>query len=172
MTDQDNNEVCILFYSKEEPLSLKFKDQLKSEKNVRVLCVDNNDLRKRIIDSPNYDIKDVPCILEIFQNGNDNIIKSSECLDWFRNFKSKQQENNRRSSIFDERLTYSSSLNASAPPSTDVTTIATTNTNTNTTTTIANVPSKRQEDTIQPSTSNLSVKQLSEQLMQERETMK
>lgn len=166
MSDQDNNEVCILFYSKEEPLSLKFKDQLKSEKNVRVLCVDNNDLRKRIIDSPNYDIKEVPCILEIFQNGNDNIIKSSECLDWFRNFKSKQQENNRRSSIFDERLTYSSSLNASAPPSTDVTTTATTNA------TIANVPSERQEDTIQQSTSNLSVKQLSEQLMQERETMK
>ena len=166
MSDQDNNEVCILFYSKEEPLSLKFKDQLKSEKNVRVLCVDNNDLRKRIIDSPNYDIKEVPCILEIFQNGNDNIIKSSECLDWFRNFKSKQQENNRRSSIFDERLTYSSSLNASAPPSTDVTTTTTTNA------TIANVPSERQEDTIQQSTSNLSVKQLSEQLMQERETMK
>jgi hypothetical protein len=166
MSDQDNNEVCILFYSKEEPLSLKFKDQLKSEKNVRVLCVDNNDLRKRIIDSPNYDIKEVPCILEIFQNGNDNIIKSSECLDWFRNFKSKQQENNRRSSIFDERLTYSSSLNASAPPSTDVTTTTTTNA------TIANVPSERQEDTIHPSTSNLSVKQLSEQLMQERETMK
>ena len=62
----------ILLYSKFSPASRKFVETVESidnlEKEFNLICVDNKKTRQRIEKSSKLNIREVPCILRIYQN--------------------------------------------------------------------------------------------------------
>lgn len=67
---------CILLYSKYSQQSKRFMDMLKqspvdftTEVKLNPLCIDNEKIRQRILNSQQIDIKVVPCILVVYKDG-------------------------------------------------------------------------------------------------------
>jgi hypothetical protein len=62
----------ILLYSKFSPASRKFVETIESfdnlEKEFNLICLDNKKTRQRIEKSSKLNIKEVPCILRVYQN--------------------------------------------------------------------------------------------------------
>lgn len=160
--EKENDEICIIFWSKNDDFSKRLKDQLKQEKNIRSICVDNNEVRKRILESTHYEIKEIPCILEIYSNGNDSLIGAKDCLSWYHSFQKKKKQNYTKSSILDERMKLSSS-----EPSVSTTSTAKTSQQGEIKERVSNPLAEGNE----AAKSTLSIKQLSEQLMLERENL-
>ena len=53
----------ICFYSKYSEQSKKFKDAVKDKINIQFCCVDNKNIRKRILMNKKLHISHVPCII-------------------------------------------------------------------------------------------------------------
>jgi len=58
----------ILLYSKFSPASRKFIEMLDKIPNFNLLCIDNKKTRERILKSDSLNIKEVPCILRVYQD--------------------------------------------------------------------------------------------------------
>ena len=63
-----DNHTNILLYSKFSPASRKFVEILDKTPNFNLLCIDNKKTRERILKSDKLNIKEVPCILRIYQD--------------------------------------------------------------------------------------------------------
>ena len=63
-----DNHTNILLYSKFSTASRKFVEILDKTPNFNLLCIDNKKTRERILKSDKLNIKEVPCILRIYQD--------------------------------------------------------------------------------------------------------
>lgn len=114
-----NDEVHIIFWSKFDEISQTIKNQLIKEPNVRTLCVDNKIINKSILADTNYNVREVPTILTINQNGQDSLTTGDNACKQFVSKLNKQKLLSiQKPSIFDARLKMSSSEIAANPSST------------------------------------------------------
>ena len=98
---------CILFYSKYSSSSNKLMDYIKTSGvdftnliGLQLLCVDNEEIRKRIIENSQIGISSVPCILLIYKDGGVEKYDGNSVFNWceeiIKNFiksQPKQTEN-------------------------------------------------------------------------------
>ncbi len=63
-----DNHINVLLYSKFSPASRKFVEMIESLPNFNLLCIDNKRTRERILKSDKLNIKEVPCILRVYQD--------------------------------------------------------------------------------------------------------
>lgn len=82
-------QLCVLLYSKYSQKSKKLMDIIKfsgidfeSEFNLTTLCVDNEDVRQRILNSKSIEIKIVPCILIVYTDGGVEKYEGTTAADW------------------------------------------------------------------------------------------
>ena len=78
--ENGNDEVHIVFWSKFDDMSQKLKNQLMKENNVRTLCVDNKIVNQAILNDVNYNITQVPTILTINQNGQQDFLTEGKMI--------------------------------------------------------------------------------------------
>lgn len=81
---------CILLYSKYSSFSKKLMDYIKTSGidftnliRLQPLCVDNEKVRKRIIENSQIGISSVPCILLIYKDGGVEKYEGSSVFNWF-----------------------------------------------------------------------------------------
>lgn len=72
--------VILYLYSKYSEVSKKLL-QLMSDNNIHKLCIDNAEVRKKIINS-NVQITNIPCILLYHSNGTVQLYEGSNLLQW------------------------------------------------------------------------------------------
>ena len=63
-----DNHTNIILYSKFSPASRKFVEMLDKIPNFNLLCIDNKKTRERILKSNSLNVKEVPCILRVYQD--------------------------------------------------------------------------------------------------------
>lgn len=70
--DSDNAHINVLLYSKFSRACNKFLEILEKvplvEENTTLVCVDNNEVRKRIMHSKKLSIKEVPALLRVYES--------------------------------------------------------------------------------------------------------
>ena len=114
--EKQGNEVHIIFWSKFDNISTTIKNQLMKEPNVRTLCVDNKIVNKSILADTNYNVREVPTILTINENGQDLLTTGDDACKQFVSKLNKQKLlSMEKPSIFDSRLKMSSSEIAANP---------------------------------------------------------
>ena len=79
----------ILMYSKYSKYSNTFIELLESSNidfvkvtGLNIICIDNENIRKRIIDSKNVQIQNVPCILIVYNDGGVEKYEGSDAFKW------------------------------------------------------------------------------------------
>ena len=87
----------ILLYSKYSNFSKNFfniMNQTDVLKNIQIklLCVDNEKLRERILNSKNIKINNIPCILIMYDNGTVDKYEGTDCFLWLDDFIEKTQK--------------------------------------------------------------------------------
>lgn len=89
----------IILYSKYSQHSKRLLDSLKSinidwEKliNLQLLCIDNENIRKRILNSKDIQIKTVPCILIIYSDGVVEKFDGPNSFEWVENIINKHYQ--------------------------------------------------------------------------------
>ena len=81
---------CILFFSKYSNLSEKFLNMIKNYPkniievlNISTVCIDNENIRKRILKSKNIKIQSVPSLLIITNSGEISLFENQTLFEWF-----------------------------------------------------------------------------------------
>jgi hypothetical protein len=78
----------ILLWSKYSPKSSYLLKSIKDSNvqfNLDSLCIDNKDIKKRVCEDKNYEIKSVPCLLIMYTNGVVEKYDGDRIFDWFNN---------------------------------------------------------------------------------------
>ena len=80
---------CVLLYSKYSQKSKKFMDMLKqspvdftSTVQLNPLCIDNENVRQRILNSQQIDVTSVPCVLIIYKDGGVEKYEGGTAFKW------------------------------------------------------------------------------------------
>lgn len=77
--------VAVCLYSKYSQRCKEFLDDLPGNMGVQMLCIDNKDVRKAIMQDKNgYHIKTVPCIFLFYSNGRLEKFEGSDAFVWLR----------------------------------------------------------------------------------------
>jgi hypothetical protein len=70
------HQLCVLLYSKYSPNSDKLRElislapvDIMSVAQIKLLCIDNEDIRDKIVKSTKLNIQSVPCVLIVFPDG-------------------------------------------------------------------------------------------------------
>lgn len=80
--------VIVVFYSRYSQSSLNFLGEIEKIMDVRKLCVDNEDVRTKILEEKeNYGIECVPSVLIFHSNGFLEKQLGSECFEWLEKVK-------------------------------------------------------------------------------------
>jgi hypothetical protein len=81
----ETSTVAILLYSKYSQRCKEFLDEADDELGLRVLCIDNNEIREMITKDKNgYHIKNVPCVFVLYSNGRLEKYEGSDAFVWLR----------------------------------------------------------------------------------------
>ena len=84
LNKMDSN-VHVLLYSKFSQACRKFIDTMENiplfKDNVTLLCVDNKDVRNRILSNSKLNIKEVPCIIRIYDSGYTEIFEGNRSFE-------------------------------------------------------------------------------------------
>lgn len=90
-------QYSILLYSKFSNSSMQLLDLIKSinanlldQFNIKMLCVDNKIIRKKILNSSNIQIKSVPCMLTLLNNGVIEQYDANKLLTFFTGIAEKE----------------------------------------------------------------------------------
>jgi hypothetical protein len=89
------NLYSVFIFSKYSSNCKKMFDMLKNSRlqpetiKLQMLCVDNDQVRKRILSNNQIDIKTVPCILSVFNNGAVEKYESQHAFAWVENMINK-----------------------------------------------------------------------------------
>lgn len=82
----------ILLYSKYSKYSKEFISILEQSStnivetfNIKLLCIDNENIRKKILNSKQIDIQTVPCLLIIYQDGGVEKYEDLKAFQWLEN---------------------------------------------------------------------------------------
>ena len=83
------HQICILLHSKYSNLSQELIDliqsypiQFQNNLNLELICIDNKNIRRKIMKSNNIKIDVVPCLLRIFSNGGVEKYDGLKAFDW------------------------------------------------------------------------------------------
>lgn len=84
-----NQQLSVLLYSQYSPNSKRFLDMIKNAPidfaasiGLSSLCIDNTDVRERILKSKNIEIVSVPCVLIIYPDGGVEKYDGSNAFKW------------------------------------------------------------------------------------------
>lgn len=84
-----DHHLCILLWSKYSPLSKQLMGALEaspinltSTVGLNLVCIDNEDVRERIIKAKQIDISSVPCILIVYPSGGVEKYEGSGAFEW------------------------------------------------------------------------------------------
>ena len=93
------NYYTVLLYSKYSEFSKNLIKQIENssfdfvnKKNLSTVCIDNDEIRSRILASNNMDIKNVPCILIIYEDGVVEKYEGDDAFKWVEDSILKNQE--------------------------------------------------------------------------------
>lgn len=86
--------IIVVFYSRYSMSSLQYLEELEKIMEVRKLCIDNEEVRDRIImEKENYNIEYVPSTLIFHPNGfMEKHSGMQSCIEWLEKVKPKQEE--------------------------------------------------------------------------------
>lgn len=77
--------IAICLYSKYSQRCKEFMDDVPEELGIQMLCIDNKDVRAKVLKDENgYHIKTVPCMFVFFQNGRLEKYEGSDAFVWLR----------------------------------------------------------------------------------------
>ena len=80
------NKSNIVLYSKFSPYSRKFIELANSiGLNFTYLCIDNKETRNRIIKNKQLDIKNLPCLLVVYEHGTIEKYQGEDAFIWINN---------------------------------------------------------------------------------------
>lgn len=85
--------VIVVFYSRYSQPSLSFLNEIEKIMEVRKLCVDNEDVRTKILEEDeNYNIDCVPSLLIFHSNGFLEKQVGKDCFQWLEKVKPQEQQ--------------------------------------------------------------------------------
>lgn len=85
--------VLVVFYSRYSQLSLSFLSEIEKIMEVRKLCVDNEDVRTKILEeNENYNIECVPSLLIFHSNGFLEKYAGENCFQWLEKVRPQEQQ--------------------------------------------------------------------------------
>lgn len=88
--------VAVCLYSKYSQRCKEFLDDLRPGIDLNMLSIDNDDVRKAIInDNHGYNIRTVPCIFLFYSNGRLEKYEGSDAFTWLRKIKEVLETNTR-----------------------------------------------------------------------------
>jgi hypothetical protein len=94
--NQNNTEYFVVLFSKYSNACKKFMDTINNGKlnmNFNYLCIDNKDIRNRIVTSSEIDIKNVPCLLVINeQSGSIDKYEGQDSFIWINDIIQQRQK--------------------------------------------------------------------------------
>jgi hypothetical protein len=94
--NQNNTEYFVVLFSKYSNACKKFMDTINNSKlnmNFNYLCIDNKDIRNRIVTSSEIDIKNVPCLLVINeQSGSIDKYEGQDSFIWINDIIQQRQK--------------------------------------------------------------------------------
>jgi len=83
------HQLCVLLYSKYSPNSKKIMETIRlspvdimATAKISLLCVDNEDVRSKVIKSSKLNVKSVPCILIVFPDGGVEKYEGTTAFEW------------------------------------------------------------------------------------------
>ena len=85
------NEIVVIFYSNFFPKSKEIKEYFEDQENIRYLCVDNKDIRDKILKDKIYGIKSVPTLLFLKQDGSMQIYEKEGAIQYYDQLREKEQ---------------------------------------------------------------------------------
>lgn len=85
-----SNPTLVLLYSLNSPKCNQFRSMIKDEymSMFKPICVDNKQVREMLQNSTTLQIKTVPCVIEIFPDGNLASYEDIKAFEWITNFMS------------------------------------------------------------------------------------
>lgn len=85
--------VIVVFYSRYSQPSLSFLNEIEKIMEVRKLCVDNEDVRTKILqENENYNIECVPSLLIFHSNGFLEKQTGEDCFQWLEKVKPQEKQ--------------------------------------------------------------------------------
>lgn len=85
--------VIVVFYSRYSQPSLNFLTEVEKIMDIRKLCVDNENVREKILEEKeNYSIECVPSVLIFHSNGFLEKQAGNQCFEWLEKVKPRQVE--------------------------------------------------------------------------------
>jgi hypothetical protein len=85
--------VIVVFYSRYSQPSLNFLTEIEKIMDIRKLCVDNENVREKILEEKeNYSIECVPSVLIFHSNGFLEKQAGNQCFEWLEKVKPQQVE--------------------------------------------------------------------------------
>lgn len=83
--------VVVVFYSRYSQSSLSFLSEIEKIMDVRKLCIDNEDVRTKVLEeNENYNIECVPSVLIFHSNGFLEKQTGEECFHWLEKVKPQE----------------------------------------------------------------------------------
>lgn len=85
--------VVVVFYSRYSQSSLSFLSEIEKIMDVRKLCIDNEDVRTKVLEeNENYNIQCVPSVLIFHSNGFLEKQTGNECFSWLEKVKPQEPQ--------------------------------------------------------------------------------
>jgi hypothetical protein len=85
--------VVVVFYSRYSQSSLSFLSEIEKIMDVRKLCIDNEDVRTKVLEeNENYNIECVPSVLIFHSNGFLEKQTGEECFSWLEKVKPQETQ--------------------------------------------------------------------------------
>jgi len=85
------NEIVVIFYSNFYPKSKEIKEYFGDQENIRYLCVDNKDIREKILNDKIYGIKSVPTLLFLKEDGSMQIYEKEGAIHYYDELREKEK---------------------------------------------------------------------------------
>ena len=85
------NEIVVIFYSNFYPKSKEIKEYFGDKENIRYLCVDNKDIREKILNDKIYGIKSVPTLLFLKEDGSMQIYEKEGAIHYYNELIEKEK---------------------------------------------------------------------------------
>ena len=110
--------LCILLYSKYSSNSKKLIDYISNSGvdlpnllNLQTICVDNEEIRKKIINATHIGIKSVPCLLLTYKDGGLEKYEGLKVFNWFEEVLDKIIKSKKPTSVTNQSQPISQHLN-------------------------------------------------------------
>ena len=84
-------DIILCLYSRYCSESVNFLNMLEKKMDVRKLCVDNESVRQKLIDSE-YNLKQIPIVFIFRVSGEVEKIEGNECFEWLKFIEEKLNE--------------------------------------------------------------------------------